>query len=52
MKGLNDKNSINLVPNFILEYIMDEFAKKDDFSYKVVEIPSFSGRAEARYRRY
>ena len=46
MKGLSDKK-VSLVPNFILEYIMDEFAKKDDFSYKVVEIPSFSGRAEA-----
>ena len=46
MKDLSDKK-VSLVPNFILEYIMDEFAKKDDFSYKVVEIPSFSGRAEA-----
>ena len=46
MKDLSNKK-VSLVPNFILEYIMDEFAKKDDFSYKVVEIPSFSGRAEA-----
>ena len=46
MKDLSDKK-VSLVPNFILEYIMDEFAKKDDFSYKMVEIPSFSGRAEA-----
>lgn len=46
MKGLSDKE-VSLVPNFILEYIMDEFAKQDQFSYKIVEIPSFSGRAEA-----
>ena len=42
-----DGKKVSLVPNFILEYIMDEFAKKDDFTYKIVEIPSFSGRAEA-----
>ena len=46
MAQLNDKK-VSLVPNFILEYIMDEFAKKDDFTYEVVEIQSFSGRAEA-----
>ncbi|MFZ0447531.1 MAG: ABC transporter substrate-binding protein [Bacillus sp. (in: firmicutes)] len=42
-----DGKKVSLVPNFILEYIMDEFAKKDDFTYKIVEIQSFSGRAEA-----
>lgn len=46
MSGLKDKK-VSLVPNFILEYIMDEFAKKDNFDYEIVEIPSFSGRAEA-----
>ncbi|WP_071396526.1 ABC transporter substrate-binding protein [Bacillus tuaregi] len=46
MSGLSDKK-VSLVPNFILEYIMDEFANKDSFDYEVVEIPSFSGRAEA-----
>ncbi|KAA9016951.1 ABC transporter substrate-binding protein [Niallia endozanthoxylica] len=46
ISGLSGKK-VSLVPNFILEYIMDEFAKKDHFDYKVVEIPSFSGRAEA-----
>ncbi|HEO8419912.1 ABC transporter substrate-binding protein [Niallia sp. FSL W8-0635] len=46
MKELNGKN-ISLVPNFILEYIMDDFAAKEDFTYNIVEIPSFSGRAEA-----
>lgn len=46
MSGLSGKK-VSLVPNFILEYIMDEFAKKDKFDYDIVEIPSFSGRAEA-----
>ena len=38
---------VSLVKNFILEYIMDQFATKDGFTYEIVEIPSFSGRAEA-----
>ncbi len=38
---------ISLVPNFILEYIMDEIAADLGFSYEIVDIPSFSGRAEA-----
>lgn len=38
---------VSLVPNFILEYIMDEFAAEGDFTYTIVEIPSFAGRAEA-----
>ena len=42
-----DGKKVSLVPNFILEYIMDEFAKKDNFTYEIVEIQSFSGRAEA-----
>jgi NitT/TauT family transport system substrate-binding protein len=46
MKELDGKN-VSLVPNFILEYIMDDFAAKEDFTYNIVEIPSFSGRAEA-----
>lgn len=46
MKELNGKN-VSLVPNFILEYIMDDFAAKEGFTYNIVEIPSFSGRAEA-----
>ena len=39
--------TVTLVPNFILEYIMDEFAKEEDFTYEIVEIPSFSARSEA-----
>lgn len=39
--------NVSLVPNFLLEYIMDHFADEGDYSYKIVEIPSFSGRAEA-----
>ncbi len=46
MEELKGK-SISLVPNFILEYIMDQFAAKYGFDYKIVEIPSFAGRAEA-----
>ncbi len=46
LEELRDKK-ISLVPNFILEYIMDEFAGKYGFTYEIVEIPSFSGRAEA-----
>ena len=46
MDGLAGK-SVSLVRNFILEYIMDEFAKDGGFTYEIVEIPSFSGRAEA-----
>lgn len=46
MKQLADKK-VTLVPNFILEYIMDVFATEDDFTYQIVEIPSFSARSEA-----
>jgi len=46
MTGLAGKK-VSLVPNFILEYIMDQFAEKYGFTYEIVEIPSFSGRAEA-----
>ena len=38
---------ISLVPNFILEYIMDQFAAQHSFTYEIVEIPSFAGRSEA-----
>ncbi|MDF2905129.1 MAG: metal transporter substrate-binding protein [Herbinix sp.] len=46
MEDLSGKK-ISLVPNFILEYIMDHFAAEYGFDYEVVEIPSFSQRAEA-----
>ena len=46
MEELGDKK-ISLVPNFILEYIMDQYAEEYGFEYEIVEIPSFSGRAEA-----
>ncbi|MHC5247060.1 ABC transporter substrate-binding protein [Enterococcus sp. LJL90] len=46
MSGLADK-TVTLVPNFILEYIMDEFAAENDFTYEIVDIPSFSARSEA-----
>ena len=46
MKGLAEKK-ITLVPNFILEYIMDQFAQENDFTYDIVDIASFSARSEA-----
>ncbi len=46
MAGLADKK-VSLVKNFILEYIMDQFAYDGGFTYEIVEIPSFSGRTEA-----
>lgn len=46
MDGLADKK-ITLVPNFILEYIMDQFAEENDFTYEIVDIASFSARSEA-----
>lgn len=46
MKQL-DQHTVTLVPNFILEFIMDEFAKKDEFTYEIVDIASFSARSEA-----
>jgi ABC-type nitrate/sulfonate/bicarbonate transport systems, periplasmic components len=46
MEQLRGKR-ISLVPNFILEYIMDQFAAKYGFDYQIVEIPSFAGRSEA-----
>ncbi|WP_430611373.1 ABC transporter substrate-binding protein [Enterococcus sp. DIV0876] len=46
MRGLADKK-VTLVPNFILEYIMDQFADEEDFTYEIVDIASFSARSEA-----
>ncbi len=46
IEGLSGKR-ISLVRNFLLEYIMDQFAAKHGFDYQIVEIPSFAGRAEA-----
>lgn len=46
MEQLSGKR-ISLMPNFILEYIMDQFAAKYGLSYQIVEIPSFSARSEA-----
>lgn len=46
MEELSGKK-ISLVRNFLLEYIMDQFASEYGFKYEIVEIPSFAGRAEA-----
>lgn len=43
---LNKKN-VSVVPNFVLEYIMDEMAKRNGIEYKLVSIPSFTARFEA-----
>lgn len=42
-----DKKSVSVVPNFVLEYIMDEMAKKNGIEYQLVSIPSFTARFEA-----
>jgi NitT/TauT family transport system substrate-binding protein len=46
IKALDGK-TVSLVPNFILEYIMDTFAKENGITYDIIEIPSFAARAEA-----
>lgn len=43
---LNNKD-VSLVPNFVLEYIMDRMAEKNNIKYKVTVIPSISARFEA-----
>jgi len=43
---LNNKD-VSIVPGFVLEYIMDEMAKKNNISYKTVVIPLFQARFEA-----
>ena len=42
-----DKKSVSVVPNFVLEYIMDEMAKENGITYKLVSIPAFTARFEA-----
>ncbi|WP_032123539.1 ABC transporter substrate-binding protein [Clostridium amazonitimonense] len=43
---LNNKD-VSIVPNFVLEYIMDEIAARNNIKYNVVVIPSISARFEA-----
>lgn len=42
-----DGKKVTLVPNFILEYVMDQFAQEENFTYDIVDISSFSARSEA-----
>lgn len=42
-----DNKKVSIVPNFVLEYIMDEMAKKNNIKYQTVVIPSFQARFEA-----
>lgn len=42
-----DKKDISLVPNFVLEYIMDKVAEKNEITYNIVDIPSIPARFEA-----
>lgn len=42
-----NKKTVSVVPNFVLEYIMDEMAKKNGIEYELVSIPSFTARFEA-----
>ncbi|QIK69726.1 ABC transporter substrate-binding protein [Erysipelothrix sp. HDW6C] len=41
-----DGKEVALIPGLILEYVMDEIAQKDSFSYNVLAMPSFPGRFE------
>ena len=43
---LNGKD-VAIVPNFVLEYIMDQMAAKNNIRYNAVSIPSISARLEA-----
>ncbi|MDF2547629.1 MAG: lipoprotein [Anaerosolibacter sp.] len=43
---LNNKD-VSIIPNLILEYIMDEMAEKNGISYEIVAIPSIPARFEA-----
>lgn len=42
-----DKKDVSLVPNFVLEYIMDKMAEKNNITYNLVNIPSIPARFEA-----
>ena len=43
---LNDKD-VSIIPNLVLEYIMDRMAEKNGINYKIVAIPSIPARFEA-----
>lgn len=42
-----DGKDVSLVPKFLLEYLMDEIAAKNEIAYEVVSIPSIPARYEA-----
>ncbi|MFW5689728.1 MAG: ABC transporter substrate-binding protein [Spirochaetota bacterium] len=42
-----DGREVSLVPNFVLEYIMDVIARENGIAYEVIVIPSISARFEA-----
>ena len=42
-----DGKDVSIVPNFVLEYIMDKMAEKNNIKYNVVTIPQFNARFEA-----
>ncbi|MDF1568773.1 MAG: ABC transporter substrate-binding protein [Spirochaetaceae bacterium] len=42
-----DGGSVSLVPNFVLEYIMDVIARENRIEYETIVIPSISARFEA-----
>jgi len=46
VENLNNKD-VSLVPNFVLEYIMDKIAEENNIEYNLVSIPSFTARFEA-----
>jgi len=43
---LNNKD-VSIVPNFVLEYIMDKMAEENGIEYETIVIPSFTARFEA-----
>lgn len=42
-----DGKSVSIVPNFVLEYIMDKMAEENNIEYETIVIPSFTARFEA-----
>jgi NitT/TauT family transport system substrate-binding protein len=42
-----DNKKVSIIPNFVLEYIMDEMADKNCIKYQTVVIPAFQARFDA-----
>jgi NitT/TauT family transport system substrate-binding protein len=48
IKNINDLDgrTVSLVPGFVLEYIMDEMAARNNIKYNIVSVPSIPARFE------